>query len=271
MTTVVTAKAGRFLIFANDALGKVLLAKGDFEPHFLQIARQVVRPGDLCLDLGANLGYHSVTLARLTGPDGVVLAFEPQRLIFQQLCGNAFLNDLRNIHVFNAAVGAVDGMVSMDAVDYDHGQVNIGGTKVGQGGDTAAMMRLDSLKLEAVKFIKLDIQGCEESFLTGAAATIAKSRPVLFVEIEEYLLRCFGSGSEQLINRLLALDYVLVRILNDYPCDHLAVPAEHAHLIPRYLQDLDCPHALIKGRSARVRMDHPAHPTAIYGTHEVIP
>lgn len=271
MITVVTARAGRFLIFENDALGKALLTKGDFEPHFLQIARQVVRLGDLCLDLGANLGYHSVTLARLTGPEGVVLAFEPQRIIFQQLCGNAFLNDVRNIHVFNAAVGAVDGVIQMDAVDYDQSQVNIGCTKVGQGGDTATMMRLDSLKLEGVKFIKLDIQGCEESFLTGAAATIAKSRPVMFVEIEEYLLRCFGSSSEQLINRLLAMDYVLVRIMNDYPCDHLAVPAEQAHLIPRYLKDMDCPHAIIMGRSVRLRMDHPAHPAAIYGTHEVIP
>lgn len=271
MTAIVTAKAGRFLIFEHDALGKVLLTKGDFEPHFLQTVRQVVRPGDLCLDLGANLGYHSVTLARLTGPTGTVLAFEPQRVIFQQLCGNAFLNGLRNIHVFNAAVGAADGMVQMDAVDYDQGQVNIGCTKVGQGGDSAPMMRLDSLKLAAVKFIKLDIQGCEEGFLTGATATIAQSRPVMFVEIEEYLLRCFGSSSEQLINRLLAMDYVLVRIMNDYPCDHLAVPAEQAHLIPRYLQDLDCPHAIIQGRAARVRMDHPAHPTAIYGTHELIP
>lgn len=270
MTTIAKTQAGCFLVLANDALGKVLLAQGDFEPHFLQIVRRVVKPGDLCLDLGANLGYHSVTLARLTGPAGVVLAFEPQRLIFQQLCGNAFLNGLRNIHVFNAAVGAVDGMIQMDAVDYDHSQVNIGCTKVGQGGDPATMMRLDSLKLEAVKFIKLDIQGCEEGFLTGAAATIANSRPVMFVEIEEYLLRCFGSSSEQLINRLLAMNYVLVRILNDYPCDHLAVPAEQAHLIPGYLQDLRCPHAIIKGRAVRVTMDHPVHPTAIYGTHEVL-
>ncbi|MBI2751352.1 MAG: FkbM family methyltransferase, partial [Burkholderiales bacterium] len=257
MTTIVKTQAGRFIVFENDALGKVLLTKGDFEPHFLQLARQIVRPGDLCLDLGANLGYHSVTLARLTGPDGVVLAFEPQRLIFQQLCGNSFLNDLRNIHVFNAAVGAVDGMVQMDAVDYDHSQVNIGGTKVGQGGATATMMRLDALKREAVKFLKLDIQGCEENFLTGAAATIAKSRPVMFVEIEEYLLRYFGSSSERLLNRLLAMNYVLVRILNDYPCDHLAVPAEQAHLLPGWLKDLRCPHVIIQGRAVRVTMDHP--------------
>lgn len=270
MTTIATAKAGRFIVFENDALGKVLQTKGDFEPHFLQIVGQIVRPGDLCIDLGANLGYHSVTLARLTGPNGVVLAFEPQRIIFQQLCGNAFLNDLRNIHIFNAAVGAEDGMIEMDAVNYDHKEVNIGCTKVGHGGDSVNMMRLDSLKLESVRFIKLDIQGCEERFLDGAAATIAKSRPVMFVEIEEYLLRCFGSSSEQLMNRLLAMNYVLVRILNDYPCDHLAVPAEQAHLIPHYLKNLPCPHAIIKGRAVQVRMNSPIHAEAIYGTHEVL-
>ena len=270
MTSIVNTKSGRFIVLENDALGKVLQTKGDFEPHFLQIVGNIVRPGDLCIDLGANLGYHSVTLARLTGPAGIVLAFEPQRIIFQQLCGNAFLNGLRNIQTFNAAVGGEDGMIQMDAIDYDRSDINIGCTKVGRGGDSAPMMRLDSLNLENVKFIKLDIQGCEERFLDGAAATLAKSRPVMFVEVEEYLRRCFGSSSEQLMNRLLAMNYVLVRILNDYSCDHLAVPAEQAHLIPRFVKDLPCPHAIIRGRAVRVHLNHPTHPQAIYGTHEVL-
>jgi hypothetical protein len=66
-------------------------------------------------------------------------------------------------------------MIEMDPVNYDHKEVNIGCTKVGNGGDLVNMMRLDSLKLESVRFIKLDIQGREEHFLDGAAATLAKS------------------------------------------------------------------------------------------------
>lgn len=76
---------GVLLFFLNDALGKVLQTKGDFEQHFLQIFGQIVRPGDLCIDLGAYLGYHSVTQPDLTARRESSWPWSLQRIIFQQL------------------------------------------------------------------------------------------------------------------------------------------------------------------------------------------
>jgi hypothetical protein len=176
---------------------------------------------------------------------------------------------MRNIHTHNEAVGACNAIVQMDAVDYDQNQVNIGCTKIGNGGDSVLMISLDTMGLQNVKFIKVDIQGSEENFLIGARTTIATSRPVMFIEIEEYLLRCFGSSSEKLINKLLSMNYVLVRIMNDYPCDHLAVPAEQEHLIGTYMKGIMCPLHIIKGNTVKVNMDHPTHQWAIYGSLEI--
>jgi len=55
--------------------------------------RQLVQPGWSILDIGANMGAHTIALARLVGPTGKVLSFEPQRIIFQALCANVALND----------------------------------------------------------------------------------------------------------------------------------------------------------------------------------
>jgi FkbM family methyltransferase len=270
MTTIVNARAGRFMVLPNDALGQVLQEKGDFEPHFHQLAKNIIKLGDLCLDCGANLGYHTVDMARLTGPQGRVVAFEPLRLIYQQLSGNCFLNDLRNVVTLNTAIGHENGVVQMDAVNVDAAGVNIGGTKVGQGGDTAQIVKLDGLNFKNVAFMKIDVQGCEVRLLEGAEKTIAASRPVMFVEIENNWLNCFGFDSGKLMNRLLGIGYLLVRINTEYPCDHLAVPLEKEHLLGQYLKDLQHPYDIIKGRSVEVRFDRGGpYNHILYGSYTV--
>lgn len=255
MVTIAEAKAGRFMVFPNDSLGKALLEKGDFEPHFAALIRNIIKPGDLCLDVGANLGYHTVQMAKATGTSGRVISFEPLTVVFQQMCGNCFLNDLRNVLPFNFAVGDMNGVVQMDAVNYDGGGINIGMTKVGVGGDHVQIRMLDTMGLNRVAFIKLDVQGCEVKFLQGAAKTINSSRPIMFVEVENNWLQCFGSNSEILLNKFLQMDYLLLRINTEYPCDHLAVPKEKESLIHEFTKDLHCSYDLIKGRAVQVSFD----------------
>jgi FkbM family methyltransferase len=255
MITIAETLAGKFMVFPNDSLGQCLLEKKDFEPHFAALIRNIIKPGDLCLDVGANLGYHTVQMAKATGPTGSVIAFEPLRVVFQQMCGNCFLNGLRNVHPFNFALGDANGVVQMDAVNYDAGGVNIGMTKVGTGGDHVSIKKLDALGLAKVSFIKLDVQGCEVRFLAGGSQTIAASRPVMFVEVENNWLQCFGCDSGMLLNRILSMGYILLRLNTEYPCDHLAVPIEKESLIPEYTRDLPCSYDIIKGRSVQVSFD----------------
>ena len=72
----------------------------------------------------------------------------------------------------------------------------------------------------------VDVQGSELNVLKGGYNLINKCRPIIIIEIEEHHLQEFNTSSKELINKIISMDYVLYRIINDYPCDHIAVPVE---------------------------------------------
>jgi len=270
MTNIIEAKHGKFLVLPNDALGKALIENHDFEPHFYNIVKNVVKDGDTCLDCGANLGYHTVTLSKLVGRTGKVISFEPLRIIYQQLNGNVFLNDLRNVYCVNAAIGNENKMIQMDFVDVDATQINIGATKVGTGGDVVEMIRIDDIISNGVSFMKVDVQGSELLLLAGAEILIKNSRPIMFVEVEHEWLTYFNESSESLLNKLLSLDYILIRINTDYPCDHVAIPREKKHLMESILKDVGHPIDIIDGKSVSLKFDRTGnHWHILYGSYTV--
>lgn len=271
MPNIIEAKHGNFLILPNDALGQALINKGDFEPHFYNVAKNVIKEGDICLDCGANLGYHTVTMAKLVGKSGKVVAFEPLRIIYQQLSGNVFLNDLRNVVTINAAIGNEQKITQMDYVDVDNPNgVNIGATKVGSSGDQVEMIPIDLVIQEDVSFIKIDVQGSEVALLNGANEMIKKSRPIMFVEVEDTWLRYFQQSAESLLNKIMSLDYILVRINNEYPCDHVAIPREKKHLLLDIMKDVGHPTEIIDGKSISLNFDrNDWQKTINYGSYTV--
>lgn len=84
----------------DQFIGKALKVYGEYSEGEYDVFSQVVKPGDTVIEAGANLGAHTLGLAQLAGPKGRVYAFEPQRLMFQTLLGNAALNSLTNIYGF---------------------------------------------------------------------------------------------------------------------------------------------------------------------------
>ena len=123
---------GHFLYNVNDLyIGKSLDLYGEFSELELHLLGQWIRPGDVVLDVGANVGTHCVFFARQVGPAGRVLAFEPQRLTFQMLCANIALNDLTNVDCRQAAVGRTPGEILVPYLDPLR-QQNFGGLALGQ-------------------------------------------------------------------------------------------------------------------------------------------
>lgn len=270
-TDVVEAKHGKFIVLSNDSLGASLIEKNDFEPHFNNVAKNVLGKGDVCIDCGSNLGYHTVTMAKLVGPSGGVISIEPQRSIFQQLSGNVFLNKLRNVITLNLALGDTNGEVTLDPIDIDApNAINTGYGKVGFGGEKIGMTRLDDIITSDVKFVKVDVQGCEMKLLLGAEKMIKESRPIFFIEVENQWLKCFGENSETLLNKLLSLDYVLVRINTEYPCDHVAIPKEQRNMLDHIMKDVGFPIDIIEGKSIKLNFDRTDWQKDInYGTYTI--
>ena len=104
---------------------------------------------------------------------------------------------------------------------------------------------------------------------TGATNTIAESRPVMFVEVEDNWLRCFGTSAEELLNKLLSLDYILLRIKTDYPCDHVAIPKEREELVKTITQNLKYPVDIIAGKKVKLDFTGSKRPDIIYNTFQV--
>jgi FkbM family methyltransferase len=169
----------------DSFVGRALDVYGEFSSGEAVAFDQIARPGDTVLDVGANIGAHTLWMARRVGPAGRVLAFEPQRAVFQTLCANMALNGMTNVDAHWAAVGARPGHITVPRVDpttaANFGAVSLVG---GPSGDQVRMMTIDELGLESCRMIKVDVEGMELDVLRGGAATISRLRPVLYLENE---------------------------------------------------------------------------------------
>jgi FkbM family methyltransferase len=180
-----------------DELGEVL--EGE-----LEVFRQLLRPGMTVLEVGANIGAHTVPLSRLVGPEGVIHALEPQRIVFQALCANLALNSISNVRCRQVAAGEQPGTILVPKLNFDQPN-NFAGLSLGdfQEGETVKLVTLDSLNLPRCDFLKVQTAGMELPVIRGAVQTLRKFRPLLYVENNRQ------DRSAALIEALLALDYKL--------------------------------------------------------------
>ena len=239
-----TNQDGTFVVLENDGIGSDLLAGKRWEPHFASFLSAINIVGTTAIDIGANIGCNTVHLARAVGPTGTVVAFEPQRIPFQQLCGSVILSGYPNVVAYQLAVGDKAQVIELEPVDFFATHVNVGNAGIGVGGETATMVTLDSLNVANVSLIKLDIQGAEVIALRGARGTIEREQPLIFLEIEEPQLRDRGTTPAELIGLVFSLGYVLIHIKSDYPVDFIALPHERKHLFEPITQALKIPTAL---------------------------
>jgi FkbM family methyltransferase len=176
-------KHGVFAFNRNDRfIGRSLDLYGEWAESEINLLARFIKPGATVLDVGANIGTHTVPFARMTGPGGSVIAFEPQRTSFHLLCANVALNCLTNVECLHQAVGAAEGSITVPVLPPDE-QRNFAAVALGgDSGESVEMTTIDALELEACDLIKGDVEGMEAEVLKGARATIEAHRPLLYVE-----------------------------------------------------------------------------------------
>lgn len=200
---LIDGRNGPRLYNRNDIyVGGSLAAYGEFSYSETEFFQQVVLEGNIVVEVGANIGAHTVDIARMVGPYGKVHAFEPQRLVFQVLCANLALNQLTNVYAYQAGVGASDGEMQVPDVD-PHERMNYGGIPLGtyQVAETVRIVTVDSLDLAHCHMLKVDVEGMEVDVLTGAAGTIANYRPLMYVENDR------EQNSERLLTLIESYSY----------------------------------------------------------------
>ncbi len=186
----------------DSYIGRSLDLYGEYCEDEVRVFSQIVRPGMTVVEVGANIGSHTLFLARQAGPQGRVYAYEPQRIVFQTLCANMAINSIPNVHAFQLALGDAPGSVLIPPINYTQ-ENNFGGLSLGnwEAGEEVAVTTLDSFHLAQCHFIKIDVEGMEQQVLAGAVETIHRHRPILYVENDKV------EKSDALIRYLDSLGY----------------------------------------------------------------
>jgi len=182
---------GLMVFNPQDAyVGRSLDLYGEYSYGEVQLFEQVLRPGEVVVEVGANIGAHTLALAKAVGPAGRVFAFEPQRILSQTISANLALNSITNGVIRNEAVGAAAGVLAVPSLDYC-AAANYGGLPLGpEAGwlekkvpfEEIPVVTLDSVQLLRCRLLKIDVEGMEADVLRGAKETIARCRPLLYVE-----------------------------------------------------------------------------------------
>jgi FkbM family methyltransferase len=196
---------GKLLFNKNDRyIGKSLELYGEFSEAEIDLFRQIVQPGAVVVEVGANIGTHTLFFARQVGHSGAVIAFEPQRIVFQCLCANMALNSVTNVECRQQAVGAAPGEIRVPTLDPWREQ-NYGGLSVEgwQQGEPTPMVTIDGLNLSRCALIKIDVEGMERAVLEGATQTIACCKPLLYVENDR------REKSAELVRTIDSLGYAM--------------------------------------------------------------
>lgn len=197
-------RTGPLLYNKHDTyVGGSIANYGEFSAGEQTLFASLVHDGELVVEVGANIGVHTVQLSQLVGRYGEVYAFEPQRIVFQTLCANLALNQCANVKAYQAAVGREEATILVPSPDPSK-QTNFGGLSMFgvQDGDSALLVTLDAFDLPACNFLKADVEGMEIDVLKGAQKTIDTYRPVMYLENDR------EDRSSELLSTIFAMDYV---------------------------------------------------------------
>jgi len=241
---LVRADSADFLLFStDDSISKTIYSTGSWASALLTISNMFYHSEEapLILDIGANLGAYSIPIAKeIAESGGLVYSYEPQRIIYYQLCGNVFLNRLENVHAFNMAIGDRDGSVMIPSIDYSKSK-NIGAftldqqgvakneaiaVKAGDRANTVPIARLDSLTFpKPPTLIKIDVEGLELQVLKGAVNYLEEHHfPPLLLEAwdEDW----FKDRRVELLDYLTTIGYEYFAIRAEIVAQHPRFPRQ---------------------------------------------
>lgn len=203
---LVAARYGLMLCNRNDIfIGRSVEVYGEWAEGELALLQSLLRPGDVVVEVGANIGTHTLGFANMVGSQGRVIAFEPQSVLFQTLCANVALNGLTQIDCRQLAAGSESGQLIAPSINYSclGNQGGVGLELTGDG-EVVEVVTLDnSLQVPHLRLIKIDVEGMEKAVIEGAISTIQKHRPFLYVENDRI------EHSEPLIQIIISQGYRL--------------------------------------------------------------
>ena len=191
--------------------------------RIVRLTRATLPPDGVFLDIGANVGLHTLAAARhVAAGGGAVVAFEPHPRNFETLTHNIACNGLRHVAAHNVGLAEAADVLTC------RGPARGGNWSLASRGEYSFEVRLvplddflDDHPLPRLDLIKIDVEGAEVRVLRGARRTIARYRPTIVFEVCPAWLRRLNTGVAELLETVTGLGYTIRRL----PPDGRAAPA----------------------------------------------
>lgn len=195
---------------ASDLVSAQLHREKIWELHETRLILENLENTRAFVDIGANIGYYSLIVARQLSDAGLVKAFEPDPRNFSLLQQNIEQNQLNNIEAFNLALSDHDGELSLFLSEDNKGDHRSYAGNEDRQAVTVSCRRGDTLlgTCDRIDFVKMDTQGAEQRIVEGLMETLLHSRKNLkmIVEFWPWGLRQNGGNCFELLNLLDRLD-----------------------------------------------------------------
>lgn len=193
----------------NELLSNIFRQEGAYSRNDLEIMARVLKPGSVFVDAGANIGWHTVIAAKMVGPSGRVVAFEPETKNLELLRKNIAANRLTNVEIVPKAVMELAGQRELHLSSSNFGDHIVGlqvATNAHEKKVSIEATTLDeafaqlNLDLSKIALIKADIQGSEVDMLEGGRGFFRAHRPPLILEYSPRHLRWLGRSFFDLLS-----------------------------------------------------------------------
>lgn len=203
----------------NGFIDNYIYLYGVYESFMLDIIKKNLSKGMTYVDIGANIGQHSMFAASIVGKTGSVYAFEPIPHVYDQLTRSAYANDFTTIvNAKNFALGEKGGTETLYISNKNIGGSSLVNKEEGNEKITVTIKNGDSelLPLPRVDMIKIDVEGYEYEVLSGIQKTIAKHKPCILIEFSGYFYETEKKNHGKKILQLLKdNDYKIYDIEDD--------------------------------------------------------
>ena len=214
----VTRSGIRWHLDLKEGIDFSIYILGGFEPSTLRLYNKLVKSGDVVLDIGANIGSHTLPLARLVGDIGHVYAFEPTDFAINKLHNNLNLNTnlIKRVTVCQAMLVSNENILVEKELfsswplvgDNKLHEKHKGQLMVTTGARAATLDNIvKEYNITRIDFIKLDVDGFEYSVLSGGEKTLKKFKPTILMELAPYLFKNQKNEFIQMIELYKKLGY----------------------------------------------------------------
>lgn len=233
ISKLVRYEGSLFNLNSDSFLENLIIRNGNFEPHIVDLSKSLISKNDIVLDIGANVGLHTLLFSKLVGEGGGgrVVAFEPNELNLERLKLNISLNQISNIQIESVAVADKIGVNVF--YELSNNSENLGNHSFAYT-DTIKKLKKEEEVFErrvlcttiddycknnkiSPNFIKMDIEGFEFNALGGACQSLkSKELKALIIEFNSSRIRSVGLENNS-----------YEEILSDFNCYEILAPNDY--------------------------------------------